>query len=414
MADDVVQRFDTIELRLDKAEPLENGWLRAPASIGSVGVFEYLRADGTITREYRPPEEVFHPDSLRSFELVPVTNDHPPMRLDSRNTRIFHVGNGGIPKADAKKQHVVSDIMLTDAAAIADARAGKRQISPGYTVKLDHTPGTTPDGKRYDAVQRQIRGNHIALVDRGRQGPEVSLRMDSGDAVAITTDPEKRDSHMAKINIDGKRYEVADEVAAAFKAMKGKAGKKPGKPEAKADEADDEDVEHEDADDAEEGDRDDAKPNPPKPAAKPRAKPSKATGEGAMQARIDALEEARKEDAARVDARVDLLVSARRICGDDYRADGKSDLEVMTDVVLKADPGAKEKLEARKDDAGYVAARYEIALEKAAEGRNAGQRLLDAARSAGTRKDADDEVSKAKAKFETDTANAWKGAEAKK
>jgi hypothetical protein len=57
----------------------------------------------------------------------------------------------------------------------------RREVSCGYRCRLDLTPGTTPDGERYDAVQRDVVYNHVALVPRGRAGRDVALRLDAAD-----------------------------------------------------------------------------------------------------------------------------------------------------------------------------------------------------------------------------------------
>lgn len=182
-------------VRLDRAsyrkpKKLPNGYLRADAVLTRVGVFEYRRADGTIRRELRLPEEVFSQDSLASFSMMPVTDEHPPVALDAENTHEFQVGVvGENPRADG--DHVISTVMVTDAKVVAAVEKGaKRELSCGYNCKLDETPGEW-NGQRYDAIQRQIRGNHVALVTKGRAGPEACLRMDS--EAAIMADDEAAD-----------------------------------------------------------------------------------------------------------------------------------------------------------------------------------------------------------------------------
>ncbi|MGB1276011.1 MAG: DUF2213 domain-containing protein, partial [Nannocystaceae bacterium] len=65
--------------------------------------------------------------------------------------------------------------VMTDKATIEAIESGKRQVSNGYMADYDMTPGVTPDGQEYDAVQRNIRGNHIAIVDRARCGPVCAV-----------------------------------------------------------------------------------------------------------------------------------------------------------------------------------------------------------------------------------------------
>ena len=48
----------------------------------------------------------------------------------------------------------------------------QKELSCGYRYRADMTPGTY-EGVRYDGVMRDIRGNHVALVEEGRAGPDV-------------------------------------------------------------------------------------------------------------------------------------------------------------------------------------------------------------------------------------------------
>lgn len=70
-------------LRYDKASPLSkpvrlpNGFVRAEGYLTRSGIFVYRDAQGKTVRELRPPEEVMHADSLASFGMMPVTNEHP-------------------------------------------------------------------------------------------------------------------------------------------------------------------------------------------------------------------------------------------------------------------------------------------------------------------------------------------------
>jgi uncharacterized protein len=50
----------------------------------------------------------------------------------------------------------------------------KKELSSAYRYRADMTPGTY-EGMPYDGVMRDIVGNHVALVDSGRAGPDCSL-----------------------------------------------------------------------------------------------------------------------------------------------------------------------------------------------------------------------------------------------
>lgn len=154
------------------------GSLRADAHLTRTGVFRYRNADGTERLELRPESEVFNADSMESFELLTMTNDHPAEgEVTAENAKRLQVGATG---NDIRRDgiHLASTIVVTDATAVKLVEQGKRQLSCGYTCDLDETPGTTPQGERYDAIQRNIRGNHVAIVDEGRAG-SARVRMDA-------------------------------------------------------------------------------------------------------------------------------------------------------------------------------------------------------------------------------------------
>jgi len=161
--------------RLDKSSFSQLG-LKTKARLTRVGVFEYRGVDGSISRELRPAEEVFSEDSLASFELVPLTVDHPPEPVTASNAGRYAVGSVGAPKQDG--QFVTASVMVLNQDALKQISEGKIQLSCGYTVDHDETPGVW-EGLSYDRVQRNIRGNHVAIVAEGRAGPEVKLLLDS-------------------------------------------------------------------------------------------------------------------------------------------------------------------------------------------------------------------------------------------
>ena len=119
---------------------------------------------------YRPEEEVFAPETMASFEGMPVTNEHPPDGVDIENIRrvqmghAHHIRRGTGDEADL----LLADLIITDEVLIDAILHGKREISCGYTYELAEENG------RY--IQRKIRGNHIAVVEAGRAGHRVSIK----------------------------------------------------------------------------------------------------------------------------------------------------------------------------------------------------------------------------------------------
>lgn len=135
--------------------------------------------DGTIISR-REEDEVFAPAALASFEGKPVTLGHPPVDEvtpdDWRQYAVGHVTNVRRGEGD-NADKVVADLVISDAAAIEAINGGLREVSCGYDVTVEQVePG----------VERQtrIRGNHVALVDAGRAGPECAIK-DSKGGVAM-------------------------------------------------------------------------------------------------------------------------------------------------------------------------------------------------------------------------------------
>jgi hypothetical protein len=82
--------------------------------------------------------------------------------------------------------HVAIDLVINDATAVMDVEVGKCSLSMGYECELEPAPpGATWCGIAYDGIQRKIRYNHCAIVDRARAGDAARIRMDSADAVQI-------------------------------------------------------------------------------------------------------------------------------------------------------------------------------------------------------------------------------------
>lgn len=345
---DRARRIDRASGDTSKAKKLPNGWLRVDGNLTTVGVFPYRKPDGSIRRELRLPEEVFHKDALESFSLVPVTDDHPPEFLDATNTREYSRGTvGEEPRRDG--DFVRSTLFVTDEELVARIETkDKRELSCGYTCDLDETPGTHPQYGAYDVIQRKIRGNHVALVKRGRAGREAAVRMDAAESVVIrnedgpgTDTPPGSVHHNQEppvkhtIRIDGIDVEVTTEQGAQMLARhQAKQTADMAELQKKLDEAN--------------------------------AEKTKLT------AKLDtALEEVKKKDAelkelpgklkAEGKARADLEHDARRVLGQKVKLDKLDDTAVRLLALEKLDVKLGE---AKQKDAAYVTARFDSELER--------------------------------------------------
>lgn len=214
MTTKTVQAHDAISLtsRTITAE----GYLVAPGNLARTGVQEYrahelgLDSDGMdpmkTIRLHRPPEEVFNADSMASFENKPITIEHPPRGVTADNWS--ELAKGEVRNVGRSGDMLTGTLLVKARDAIDALQNGKAELSNGYSFELDMTPGTTADGVAYDGVQRNIRGNHVAIVDHARCGSACRIA-DSQTTEGVATMAEKR-----KVVVDGIPLEV-DEVTAA-------------------------------------------------------------------------------------------------------------------------------------------------------------------------------------------------------
>ena len=214
-----MQLFDTAVL--DGARRTRDGYVVGEAKIARTGIQTYTagelglrdRNPSDVIRVYRPPQAVFDQQAMAGMAHRPVTNDHPSENVTADNWKRLAVGfAGGDVAQDGKFVRV--PLALMDAQAIRDWEAGKRELSVGYECDLNFTDGHTPDGEPYDAVQDNIRPNHIALCRTARGGPE--LRLDGAP-------PARGDDTVATktITFDGLPVEVTDAAEAVINKLKG-------------------------------------------------------------------------------------------------------------------------------------------------------------------------------------------------
>ena len=158
-----------------------NGWFEvADNPISREGIFPYSGAQvghpdrGRIFQVYRPGEELSAPDALASFRLMPIIDDHT--MLGEGHTPAEDVGVAGVIGENVKFDRGVmtANLKIFSKALAQKIKNGKTELSCGYRCVYDFTPGVW-NGQPYDVIQRQIRANHLALVDEGRMGPEVSI-----------------------------------------------------------------------------------------------------------------------------------------------------------------------------------------------------------------------------------------------
>jgi hypothetical protein len=331
----VAKRYDVG--RLQRVQRIAGGAVAIPAYPTRAGILEYRDAAGNVRREFRPPEEVFHPDSLATLRYATVTDLHPDEMVSSINWKQHAVGNVG---SDVRRDgmFVSSEIVVHEQKTIEAIDKGDRsELSCGYECDYDETPGTF-EGQHYDGIQRTIRYNHVGLgpSNWARAGRETALRLDSNAAIAEITDPQlkQEDSKPMKrrFHVDGIDYEIdADE--SFFQALQKNMGAAKSLIETTAKERDQE---------------------------KARA--------DAAEARADAAEKkaATSSSSDVIEQQIQLRLDALRLLPSEYKRDGKDGREIMIDAVKASD--ASFDPEGKSDD--YIRARFDFALKEQAKSKS--------------------------------------------
>lgn len=190
---------------MDKREINEFGWLTVEDNpITKVGVFPYLGSQigapekDRIYMVYRPAEELNNIETIESFKLTPFINDHPKALLGNIN---------GLVATDAKRvegvfgekvyfehPYLKANLRVYSAQTLDSIDLGKEELSAGYTCEWSRESGSF-EGVAYEYAQRKIRGNHGALVEEGRSGPDVSVM----DSMTFKLDSKEQQMELAEL-----------------------------------------------------------------------------------------------------------------------------------------------------------------------------------------------------------------------
>jgi uncharacterized protein len=209
------------KISLSGVKKTTDGYLVADAFAARTGIQFYTgaevgRPDLDVVRVYRPASEVFSEDSLKSFIHIPITDGHPKEAVDSSNWAKLAKGETSTDVLrDGERLRI--PLILKDSATIEVVENGKRELSVGYTCEMHFENGLTSDGVSFDVIQKKIRANHIAVVDRGRAGPEFKIG-DSWGASPITMDKEAIMTTRT-ITVDGISIVTTDQGAQAIEKL---------------------------------------------------------------------------------------------------------------------------------------------------------------------------------------------------
>lgn len=164
----------------------ENGFIHIKDNpISKSGVFQYLGSNispdlepDKIYEVWRPEEELNNPETIESFKLAPWIPYHE--MLGDKYTNAEDVGVQGVTGENVyyKDGTLYSNLKLFGNDLKQSIKDGLKELSCGFGCLWTVSSGTTPDGKKYDATQTRIRGNHLASVPSGRMGSQVAVAMD--------------------------------------------------------------------------------------------------------------------------------------------------------------------------------------------------------------------------------------------
>lgn len=169
----------------DNLRKTPEGYLLALAvPIGRTGEMEYAKgetplevgSDG-IVKVSRTEEELFRPETIASFEGKPFTIRHPRDFVDANNWKELAKGimqNVRRGKGE-QDQDLIADLLITDSMAISLIENGMRQLSCGYEAEYVQTGEGT-------GIQKNIVGNHLALVEEGRAGDAYKIKDHKGES----------------------------------------------------------------------------------------------------------------------------------------------------------------------------------------------------------------------------------------
>ena len=344
----MITRFDTAPINKVTVDP-QTGFLHASnVPIARVGVFPYLHADGTWTNEAKLPEEILSDSTVESANNKPVTNDHPVddgknVLVDKSNSRQYAKGftadNAHIEGDTLKVGLTVMDPQLIDAIQ----NDSKQELSIGFQTDVVPTSGEYK-GTKYDSVQRNIQINHVAVVDRAREGHNIRITGDS--AQMAVNDKPRKEKEMAK---DNKKNALED-------ADNGKSSSTSSStPSSSSSSSDDKDKQIADLKqqvkdlqaqlankNSNSNDEDDSGDSKDTSKSKPKPKPKS----DSIDAEIEELKAERDKYKKKVegdsfnkafDERIKLIDDAKKILGDSYDFKGKSNKQIKIDSIKKAD-----------------------------------------------------------------------------
>lgn len=182
--------------------------------ISKAGVYPYLGSEinnpeasdpNKVYWVFRPPEELARQETIDSFKLMPFIDEHEILGVSGMPAE--RKGMQGVVGEQVRfdPPYLRANIKIHSSAAQSMIRSGtKVELSPCYGCDWPSEVGTY-EGRPYQFAQRNIRGNHLALVEEGRTGPDVAVQdhrkftLDSAELLPMALAPEDMEAIKAMV-----------------------------------------------------------------------------------------------------------------------------------------------------------------------------------------------------------------------
>lgn len=331
----MAKRYDKVELFNVKKN--DNGFLTYEFIAAQTGVFPYFDYEtGEIVYELKHPDDLLKPEVVEQLNNLPITDEHPIELVTPDNAREY-VKGWTHNEAKSVDNKLANKGTVFDSSLIANIVTGnKKECSLGFVCDIVEESGIY-NGQKYDRRQTNFRFNHLAMVPKGRCGPECSAKLDSKedfaaqiryDQVDYFKNKKRKDGKdMAVIKLDGVEYEVDEKVKARLDELEKKnedLTKKVGQLEGKLDGKEDE------------------------------IKKLKKDNEKLKnnQLSTEKLDEA-------IEKRLELIEDAKTILGDEYDFKGKSERDIKIDCIKTVN----EKFDGTSKSDEYINARFDTIID---------------------------------------------------
>lgn len=163
-----------------------NGYMTIEGNpISKEGVYDYLGSQipgypgdpNDIVKVFRPGSELARQETIDSFKLMPFIDEHQWLGVEGTDAGDLPLTGTTGEQVYYEAPYLKANLRVYSQKLLDAFNTGKVQLSPGYLYDYVYQPGQW-QGVNYSYVQSNLRGNHLALVEKGRTGADVAV-MDS-------------------------------------------------------------------------------------------------------------------------------------------------------------------------------------------------------------------------------------------